>query len=259
MTATSHCSATEANLTPRAQRFRNWSESKIFSVCLLLRFARTFFGLCGFVLVRAFVIIFCIIALITIALFLRRFCGGCPRCPRCFCFFEGLCLCIICGFSHIFLGLAQRLPLRRESVGFCNVISDNNVVEDCAAFHLPHVEAGKTKVIIFVQIWTVCKFWIRDLPSLPYARVGGIGNTFCDPFTFEFRIINLRRLPFTIFIIIPFSWLFALSGNDALFINPICRLLVLWIHHHGIVNPICRLLVFGIGYVSGRQHLPIII
>merc|ERR1712232_309947 len=49
------------------------------------------------------------------------------------------------------LNLAQSFPLLREGVRLSNIISDNDIVENRATFHLPEIKADKAEVGILIN------------------------------------------------------------------------------------------------------------
>merc|ERR1719152_541324 len=59
-----------------------------------------------------------------------------------------------------FLVLAECLPLLRKLIGIGHIITDNDVVEDGSAFHLPQIEADEAEVSIFVDGIVILVFWI---------------------------------------------------------------------------------------------------
>merc|ERR1712019_273236 len=137
-------------------------------------------------------------------------------------------LCLLCNFNVV-----NRFPLCSKSVRFCFVISDDDIIKYCSALDLPQVKTDKAKVPILVNFIVIFKFGVVNFLRFPHAFIFGVGDTLYPPLSLVFRIVFHGCLPLTVLLIIPIIWLRCILIDNSFFGNPIIRLLILGIIHHG--------------------------
>mmetsp|Transcript_23051 Transcript_23051/g.34412 ORF Transcript_23051/g.34412 Transcript_23051/m.34412 type:complete len:400 (+) Transcript_23051:181-1380(+) len=157
------------------------------------------------------------------------------------------------------LDLLQGLPLLGELVGLGDVIGDDDVVEDGAALHLPQVEADEAEVGELVDLGVVDEVRVGDLLGLPDSLVGRVGDALHVPLALVAGVVLHGGLPLAILLIVPVIGLHGIGVHDSLLVDPVLRLLVLRVVHHGVVHPVGGLLVLGILDLLGGQELPVIL
>merc|ERR1712129_416980 len=142
-------------------------------------------------LLRVFLLFLCIIIIIVIVTLLVLLFLVVPL--LCVIFFCLLCL----------LMLTECLPLLCKFIGIGRVISNNNVVEDGAALHLPQVKANEAKVRKFVHFVVILILWIVNLLCLPHSFVCWVVDSLDTPVALECCIILHGCLPLAVLLIIP--------------------------------------------------------
>merc|ERR1712048_1446304 len=143
------------------------------------------------------------------------------------------------------LKLVGRFPLGRKSISLSSIISDDDVVKDGLGFHLPQVETDEAESIILVHTVIIDILRIGDSLGLPLSLVLGV--------------VLHGGLPLTILLIIPVIRLLGIGIHNTLLLDPVSRLGILWIIHHGCVHPITRLLVIWVWDDLWLQELPVIL
>merc|ERR1712086_46506 len=124
------------------------------------------------------------------------------------------------------LAILSSLPcLLGVSSGSLDVVGDEEVVEDGAGLPLPHIDTDGGKLSIRVE--------------LVISLILGVGNQLSLEHTLVVRVIDLRRLPGAVGLIIPVIWLSGLRIGD-LGRNVIVALwlLVLWVVDLGLIDPV---------------------
>merc|ERR1712086_1153947 len=142
------------------------------------------------------------------------------------------------------LAILSSLPcLLGVSSGSLDVVGDEEVVEDGAGLHLPHIDTDGGKLSIRVE--------------LVISLILGVGNPLSLPLTLEVRVIDLRRLPGAVGLIIPVIWLSGLRIGD-LGRNVIVALwlLVLWVVDLGLIDPVVWLLLIRVADLLRLEEVP---
>merc|ERR1712086_98314 len=152
----------------------------------------------------------------------------------------GLVLLLLGGL----LAILSSLPcLLGVSSGSLDVVGDEEVVEDGAGLHLPHIDTDGGKLSIRVE--------------LVISLILGVGNPLGLPLTLEVRVIDLRRLPGAVGLIIPVIWLSGLRIGD-LGRNVIVALwlLFLWVVDLGLIDPVVWLLLIRVADLLRLEEVP---
>merc|ERR1711948_195029 len=79
-----------------------------------------------------------------------------------------LFLLIVFLFLSLLLYLAECLPLRGEGIGLRLDVTDDDVVKNCAALHLPQIKTNKAEVCVFVHTVIVLILRIVYLLGFPH-------------------------------------------------------------------------------------------
>merc|ERR1719235_3149310 len=172
------------------------------------------------------------------------------------------CLLLLSGVGLLFLlllHLTQGLPLLGELIRLRLVVSNDNVVEDSAALHLPEIEPDETKVLEGVEVVVILVVWVSDLLGLPDALVRRVGDALYRPFPLVLGVVLHRGLPLAVLLVVPVIRLLGLCVHNPLLLNPIGGLLALRVVHHGLIRPIRGLLIIWIRDLLGLQELPVIL
>merc|ERR1712203_993450 len=155
--------------------------------------------------------------------------------------------------------LVQGLPLFGKGVSLSCIVSDDYVVKNRSALHLPQIETEEAKVIVLVHFVVILILWVCDFLGLPISLVRGVGNSLAIPVSFVCWIVFHWGLPLSILLVVPIVGFLGIAVDNTLLLDPIVWLLVLWIVNHGFIGPIVRLLVIWIRDLLWFQHLPIIL
>merc|ERR1712048_1495199 len=129
------------------------------------------------------------------------------------------------------LDLVQGLPLLGELVGLSDIITQDNVVKNGAALHLPQVEAQKSEIGVRVNLVIVHILRVGDLLRLPESLVRRVRDPLNAPISLVRRVVLHGGLPLAILLVIPIIWLRRRLVHDAFLLHPVVRLLVLGIVH----------------------------
>merc|ERR1712086_595808 len=166
----------------------------------------------------------------------------------------GLVLLLLGGL----LAILSSLPcLLGVSSGSLDVVGDEEVVEDGAGLHLPHIDTDGGKLSIRVELVISLILGVGNQLSLPHTLVGRVSNTLGLELTLEVRVIDLRRLPGAVGLIIPVIWLSGLRIGD-LGRNVIVALwlLVLWVVDLGLIDPVVWLLLIRVADLLRLKEVP---
>merc|ERR1712061_62689 len=81
-----------------------------------------------------------------------------------------LFLGLLCIILLLLLGrfdVAERFPFGRKAVSLGLVVSDDDIVKDCATLDLPQVEANEAKIFILVNVVIILVFGVCKLLGFP--------------------------------------------------------------------------------------------
>merc|ERR1712066_990166 len=112
-------------------------------------------------------------------------------------------LCIILLLLLGRLDLAERFPFGRKAVSLGLVVSDDDVVKDCATFDLPQVEANETKIFILVNVVIILVFGVCNLLGFPNSLVCRVRDPLAIPIALVLRVVLHGRFPVAVLLIVP--------------------------------------------------------